>query len=71
VGPDLDKLPALARQAGKPLQGFVKESIVKPNAYIQPGFPAGVMPSNFGELPPAQLNALVQFLTGPGGQGTP
>jgi cytochrome c oxidase subunit 2 len=70
VGPDLDKLPQLARQAGKPLQDFVRESIVKPNAYVQPGFPAGVMPGNFGELPPAQLDALVRFLTGGGGQGS-
>src|SRR5438105_4543170 len=63
VGPDLDKLPAYAKQAGKPLQDFVRESIVNPNAYIQPGYPRNVMPANFGQLPKAQLDALVSFLT--------
>jgi cytochrome c oxidase subunit 2 len=67
VGPDLDKLPAEAQRAGKPLQDFVRESIVNPNAYIEPGYPKNVMPGNFGQLPKQQLDALVQFLTG-GGQ---
>jgi cytochrome c oxidase subunit 2 len=62
VGPDLDKLPAYARQAGKPLQAFIHESIVKPNAYVQPGYPPNVMPTTFAQLPSAQLNALVQYL---------
>jgi cytochrome c oxidase subunit 2 len=61
VGPDLDKLPAYAQQAGKPLEAFVKESIVDPNAYVQPGFPKGVMPPF--NLPSDQLDALVGFLT--------
>jgi len=60
VGPDLDKLPAYAKQAGKPLEDFTKESIVDPNAYVQPGFPKGVMPPF--ALPDDQLNALVTFL---------
>ena len=61
VGPDLDKLPAYAQQAGKPLEDFVRESIADPNAYVQPGFPKGVMPP-FSTLPADQLDALVQFL---------
>jgi cytochrome c oxidase subunit 2 len=61
VGPDLDKLPAYAKQAGKPLEDFVKESIVDPNAYVQPGFPKGVMPP-FATLPKDLLDALVSFL---------
>jgi cytochrome c oxidase subunit 2 len=61
VGPDLDKLPAYAKQAGKPLADFVRESIVDPNAYVQPGFPKNVMPP-FSTLPKDQLDALVQFL---------
>jgi cytochrome c oxidase subunit II len=61
VGPDLDKLPAYAKQAGKPLEDFVRESIVDPNAYVQPGFPKGVMPP-FATLPKDQLDALVSFL---------
>jgi cytochrome c oxidase subunit II len=63
VGPDLDKLPQEAQQAGQPLAAFVRQSIVDPNAYIQPGFPKGVMPSTFGSsLSKGQLDALVQYL---------
>jgi cytochrome c oxidase subunit 2 len=62
VGPDLDKLSQEAQKAGKPLDQFVRESIVDPNAYIEPGFPKGVMPQTFATLPKAQLDALVAFL---------
>ena len=61
VGPDLDRLPAYAKQAGKPLEDFIRDSIVDPNAYVQPGFPKGVMPP-FSTLPKSQLDALVQYL---------
>jgi cytochrome c oxidase subunit II len=61
VGPDLDKLPAYEKQAGKPPEAFVRESIVDPNAYVQPGFPKNVMPP-FSTLPKDQLDALVKFL---------
>jgi cytochrome c oxidase subunit II len=60
IGPDLDKLPAYAKQAGKPLEDFIKESITDPNAYVQPGFPKNVMPPF--NLPADQLDALVKFL---------
>jgi cytochrome c551/c552 len=64
VGPDLDKLKQYAAQANRgSLTAFIKESIVKPNAYIQPGFPSGVMPQTFGSsIPPDKLNQLVAFL---------
>jgi|SRR5919197_3775957 cytochrome c551/c552 len=62
VGPDLDKLASYAKTAKKPLDAFVRQSIVNPNAYVQPGFPANVMPS-FASLQESQLNALVSFLT--------
>jgi cytochrome c oxidase subunit II len=62
VGPDLDKLPELAQKAGKPLDAFVRESIVNPNAYVEPGFPKNVMPPTYSSLPKDQLDALVQFL---------
>jgi cytochrome c oxidase subunit 2 len=63
VGPDLDKLAAEAQKAGKPLDAFVRESIVDPNAYVEPGYPKGVMPPDFGtSIPKAQLDALVQYL---------
>ena len=62
VGPDLDKLPDFARRAGKPLEQFIRESIVNPDAYVEPGYPKGVMPSTFASLPPAQIDALVKYL---------
>ena len=63
TGPDLDNLPADARRGGKPLVGFVRESIVDPNAYIEKGYQPNIMPSTFKSLPKQQLDALGQFLT--------
>jgi cytochrome c oxidase subunit 2 len=62
IGPDLDKLPAEAKGAGKPLEAFVRESIVSPDAYVAPGYPKNVMPKTFAQLPKSQLDALVQYL---------
>jgi cytochrome c551/c552 len=63
VGPNLDKLVAYAKQAKQPLAPFVHESIVNPEAYIQPGYPKNVMPPNFGHLlTKEQLDSLVTFL---------
>ena len=45
----------------KPLEDFIRESIVDPNAYVEQGFPKGVMPP-FSTLPKDQLDALVQYL---------
>jgi cytochrome c oxidase subunit 2 len=64
VGPDLDKLAQEAQGAGQPLDQFIRESIVDPNKYIAPGYPKGLMPTNFGSLPKSQLDALVSFLSG-------
>jgi cytochrome c oxidase subunit 2 len=65
IGPDLDKLPQEAQKAGKPLQQFIQESIVDPNAYIEPGYPKGIMPDSFGSsLSKDQLDALVAYLSG-------
>jgi cytochrome c551/c552 len=62
IGPDLDKLKQYAAQRKQPLPQFVRESIVNPNAYVQPGFPPNVMPS-FKTLTKSQVDALVSFLT--------
>jgi len=63
TGPDLDKLAAYAQKAGKPEADFVRQSIVDPNAYIEKGYPANVMPQTFGKsLSKQQLDALVQYL---------
>jgi cytochrome c oxidase subunit 2 len=59
VGPDLDKV-----LVGKyHTVAFIKQSIVKPNAFITPGFNKNIMPPNFGtSLSPAKLNAVVNYL---------
>jgi cytochrome c2 len=62
VGPDLDKLADYAQTAGKPLDEFIHESIVDPEAYVEKGYPKGVMPS-FSTLPPGTVDALVAFLS--------
>ena len=67
VGPKLDTLARDAakfgKQRGETPQQYVKESIVKPTAFTVPGFPKGVMPSNFGsQLSTEQLDALVSYL---------
>jgi len=63
--PDLDNLAADAKKAGKPLDDYIRESIVNPNAYITPGFPQGVMPSNFdSKLSKTEIDDLVKLLSG-------
>jgi mono/diheme cytochrome c family protein len=62
VGPDLDKLKTYAADAKKPLNDFIRESIVKPNAYIEKGYSKGIMPPTFASLPKSTLDALVAFL---------
>jgi mono/diheme cytochrome c family protein len=62
VGPDLDNLKQEAAQAKQPLAAFIKESIVKPDAYIAPGF-SNAMPATFGtQIPADKLTQLVQYL---------
>jgi cytochrome c oxidase subunit II len=64
VGPDLDNLREAAQKAGQPLEEFIRQSIVDPNAYVAPGYPKGVMPETFSSLPKQQLDALVKYLAG-------
>ena len=65
IGPDLDTRPAQdATKAHMAFAAFVRESIVKPDAYIAPGYQKGLMPTSFGSsLTTAQLDALVSFIT--------
>jgi mono/diheme cytochrome c family protein len=62
IGPDLDKLPDYAKTAKQPLATFVHDSIIDPGKYIQKGF-QNVMPKSYNTLPPADLQALVDFLS--------
>ena len=66
IGPDLDKLASYAKGANQPLPKFTHESVVDPNAYVEKGYPKGVMPS-FKQLPESDVNALVDFLAKPQG----
>ena len=63
VGPDLDNLAQAAQKAGRgPEAQFVQESIVKPQAYLAPGYP-DAMPHIFGtQIPSDKLKQLVQYL---------
>jgi cytochrome c oxidase subunit 2 len=59
VGPDLDTLDP----GGEPLEDFVRESIVDPNAKIASGYQPSVMPETYeSSLSDEQLDALVQYL---------
>jgi cytochrome c2 len=62
IGPDLDKLKTYAADAKMPLDQFIHESIVKPDAYIEKGYAKGIMPTTFASLPKSTLDALVAFL---------
>lgn len=57
TGPDLDRvLPGMSDEQ-------IRTDIVDPNADIAPGYPADVMPPNFGEtLSAQQLDGLVAYL---------
>ena len=58
------------RLTGKPLADFVRESIVDPHTYVEPGCP-NVMPTNFkATIQPQQLDVLVQYLVKNGSKAT-
>lgn len=58
VGPNLDEFLAPADNAAA-----LEEMIVEPNAEIAKGYPANVMPSNYGQLLSAkELQDLIQYL---------
>lgn len=63
VGPNLSKIGADAatRKPGTDAAAYIRESIVNPNAFLAPGYQAGLMPA-FAQFPPADLDALVEYL---------
>jgi cytochrome c oxidase subunit 2 len=59
VGPDLGSIDS----RGGPLDEYVRESIVDPNASLAPGYQGDVMPNTYDKsLSEEQLDALVQYL---------
>jgi mono/diheme cytochrome c family protein len=68
IGPNLNDLKAAAAKfgKGKPPEDYVRESIVKPDAFIVPGF-GNAMPSFQGRLTNKQIQALIDYLLKSGG----
>jgi cytochrome c oxidase subunit II len=66
VGPNLGvRVVPDAKKAGMPVKAFVMQSILKPNAFIAPGYGPNVMPDTFSQtLTPTQVQALVNFISG-------
>jgi mono/diheme cytochrome c family protein len=65
VGPDLDEaLPGMS-------PAEVEESIVDPEANVTQGFPSGVMPDTYGDLPSKDIKDLVDYLLESAGQKQP
>jgi cytochrome c oxidase subunit 2 len=65
VGPDLDKLKQEAEKANRgSVEAFTRESILKPSAYIEPGYPDAMTPALGASIPPDKLDQLVRYLTG-------
>ncbi|MBI4171663.1 MAG: cytochrome c oxidase subunit II [Actinobacteria bacterium] len=64
VGPSLDAVAQDAQAAGVPVPEFVRESIVDPDKYLNPGYAKGGMPKTFAALPQDQLDALVEYVVG-------
>jgi cytochrome c oxidase subunit 2 len=70
IGPNLDTRlkadcsnPASKQARGATLQQCIYTAITNPYKYLPSGYPAGIMPSNFGQtLTPTQIQALVNFL---------
>jgi cytochrome c oxidase subunit 2 len=65
VGPNLGtSIVPSAKKAGMAVKPFIMESILKPNAFIAPGYGPNVMPQTFGQtLTQTQVQALVNFIS--------
>ena len=65
VGPNLDtSIVPSAKKAGMAVKPFIMESILKPNAFIAPGYGPNVMPQTFAQtLTQTQVQALVNFIS--------
>lgn len=65
VGPNLNELAGDAGKFGDASpEDYVRESILKPDAFVVQGFQKGVMPSYQGRLTDQQVDALVKYLLG-------
>ncbi len=54
---------AATRRPGYSAAAYIYESITSPNAYVVPGYPAGLMPQNLKEqIPENQIYTLIAWL---------
>ncbi|MCG3143207.1 MAG: hypothetical protein HONDAALG_00546 [Gammaproteobacteria bacterium] len=70
IGPvfDADSIRKTAGERGMSPEAYLMESIVEPAAYQREGFPAGLMPADYGtKLTAAQLESIVAYLLGEAG----
>jgi cytochrome c oxidase subunit II len=70
ITPNFTRAKAEGKTKATDLAGFIKESIVDPDAYIAKGYSPGIMPTGFGtQLSATQLNDLATFVA-TGGAGS-
>jgi len=65
IGPSLAGIGGSAgtRVENLTAEDYIKESIMKPDAYLVEGFPSGVMPSSYGsQLSTEEVDSLVSYL---------
>ena len=65
IGPSLAGIGGSAgtRVENITAEDYIKESIMKPDAYLVEGFPSGVMPSSYGsQLSTEEVDSLVSYL---------
>jgi cytochrome c len=65
VGPTLEGIGTAAanREPGKSAEEYIHQSIVKPNEFVVEGYPANVMPQDYGQrLSEQDIDALVKYL---------
>jgi mono/diheme cytochrome c family protein len=65
LGPSLAGIGTTSSQRipGMSAEDYIQESILKPDAYVLDGFPAGVMPDSYVDnLSEAEINSIVEFL---------
>jgi cytochrome c oxidase subunit 2 len=65
IGPTLAGIGAVAagREPGMAAEEYIHQAIVKPNEFVVEGYPANIMPQDYGlRLSEQDLNALVQYL---------
>jgi hypothetical protein len=69
VGPDLDRIGLRAEELFQKLgfdsaPDFVRQSLLDPDAYVEPGFPKGIMPKTYGDkLRASEFENLVKYLS--------